>query len=327
MRRENQEALMKSNYKVLIYYHIPEYVDRFQRLLREGRENIQLLVCKNKEQINQVINKGDIIFSGYTFPVDLISKAGNLKWIQSMSAGVENYARSKLIPPNVIITKIKGIFGPIMSEYVVGYILAITQNMKKVFHNQKKRHWQPFVVDSVRHKTVGVMGLGSVGAYIAYQVYLMGAVVIALEEQEKRLPYVSQEYPVTEIEEFLGRSDFVVVTVPLTDATEGTIGEKEFKMMKKSAYLINVSRGPLVQERALLKALKQGSIAGAVLDVFNEEPLPKDHELWNLDNVVITPHISGPDIPEEIAKLFLENLKRFEEGKKLVGAVDREKAY
>lgn len=318
---------MKSNYKVLIYYHIPEYVDRFQRLLREGREDIQLLVCKNKEQINQVINKGDIIFSGYTFPVDLISKAGNLKWIQSMSAGVENYARSKLIPPNVIITKIKGIFGPIMSEYVVGYILAITQNMKKVFHNQKKRHWQPFVVDSVRHKTVGVMGLGSVGAYIAYQVYLMGAVVIALEEQEKRLPYVSQEYPVTEIEEFLGRSDFVVVTVPLTDATEGTIGEKEFKMMKKSAYLINVSRGPLVQERALLKALKQGSIAGAVLDVFNEEPLPKDHELWNLDNVVITPHISGPDIPEEIAKLFLENLKRFEEGKKLVGAVDREKAY
>jgi len=327
MRRENQEALMKSNYKVLIYYHIPEYVDRFQRLLREGREDIQLLVCKNKEQINQVIDKGDIIFSGYTFPVDLISKAGNLKWIQSMSAGVENYARSKLIPPNVIITKIKGIFGPIMSEYVVGYILAITQNMKKVFHNQKKRHWQPFVVDSVRHKTVGVMGLGSVGAYIAYQVYLMGAVVIALEEQEKRLPYVSQEYPVTEIEEFLGRSDFVVVTVPLTDATEGTIGEKEFKMMKKSAYLINVSRGPLVQERALLKALKQGSIAGAVLDVFNEEPLPKDHELWNLDNVVITPHISGPDIPEEIAKLFLENLKRFEEGKKLVGAVDREKAY
>jgi len=318
---------MKSNYKVLIYYHIPEYVDRFQRLLREGREDIQLLVCKNKEQINQVIDKGDIIFSGYTFPVDLISKAGNLKWIQSMSAGVENYARSKLIPPNVIITKIKGIFGPIMSEYVVGYILAITQNMKKVFHNQKKRHWQPFVVDSVRHKTVGVMGLGSVGAYIAYQVYLMGAVVIALEEQEKRLPYVSQEYPVTEIEEFLGRSDFVVVTVPLTDATEGTIGEKEFKMMKKSAYLINVSRGPLVQERALLKALKQGSIAGAVLDVFNEEPLPKDHELWNLDNVVITPHISGPDIPEEIAKLFLENLKRFEEGKKLVGAVDREKAY
>jgi len=171
------------------------------------------------------------------------------------------------------------------------------------------------------------MGLGSVGAYIAYQGYLMGAVVIALEEQEKRLPYVSQEYPVAEIEEFLGRADFVVVTVPLTDATEGIIGEKEFKMMKKGGYLINVSRGPLVQEKALLKALKQGTIAGAVLDVFSEEPLPKDHELWGLDNVSITPHISGPDIPEEIAKIFMENLKRFEEGKKLVGVVDREKGY
>jgi len=318
---------MKSNYKVLIYYHIPEYVDRFQKLLREGREDLQLLVCKNKKRINLVIDKADVIFSGDTFPVDLISKARNLKWIQSMSAGVENYARSKLIPPNVIITKVKGIFGPIMSEYVVGYILAITQNMKKVFENQKKRCWQPFVVDSIRHKTVGVMGLGSVGAYIAYQGYLMGAVVIALEEQEKRLPYVSQEYPVAEIEEFLGRADFVVVTVPLTDATEGIIGEKEFKMMKKGGYLINVSRGPLVQEKALLKALKQGTIAGAVLDVFSEEPLPKDHELWGLDNVSITPHISGPDIPEEIAKIFMENLKRFEEGKKLVGVVDREKGY
>lgn len=318
---------MKSKYKVLIYYHVPEYVERFHAMLRESREDIQLLVCKNREQINQVIDKADIIFSGHTFPVDLISKAKNLKWIQSMSAGVENYARSKLIPSNVIITKIKGIFGSFMSEYVVGYILAITQNMKKAFANQKERCWEPFAVDSVRYKTVGVMGLGSVGAYIAYQVYLMGATVIALEEQEKRLPYINQEYPVTEIEEFLGRADFVVLTLPLTDATEGMMGEKEFELMKKSAYLINVSRGPLVQEEALLKALKQGIIAGAVLDVFSEEPLPKGHELWKLDNVIITPHISGPDIPEEITKVFLKNLKRFEEGKKLMAVVDREKAY
>lgn len=318
---------MKSNYKVLIYYHIPEYVDRYERLIREARKDLQLLVCKNREQIEQVIDQAEIILSGHTFPGDLIGKARNLKWIQSMAAGVENYARSKLLPPNVVFTKIKGVFGPIMSEYVVGYILAITQNMKKTFTNKEKKRWEHFVVDSIRRKTVGVMGLGSVGAYIAYQIHLMGALVIALEEQEKKLPYVNQEYSVTEIEEFLRRSDFVVVAIPLTNATEGILGEREFGMMKESAHLINVSRGPLVQEEALLKALKQRSIAGAVLDVFHEEPLPQDHPLWDLDNVIITPHISGPSIPEDIAKIFIENLRRFEEGKKLEGVVDREKEY
>ena len=235
--------------------------------------------------------------------------------------------QSALLPPNVVLTKIRGGSGPIMAEYVVGYILAITQNMKKTFVNKERKRWEPFLVDSIRGKTVGAMGLGSVRAYIAYQVHLMGALVIGLDEQEKRLPYVNKEYSPTEIEEFLGRSDFVVVTLPLTDANEGVLGEREFAMMKESAYLINVSRGPLVQEDALLKALKQGSIAGAVLDVFHEEPLPRDHPLWDLDNVIITPHISGPSIPEDIAQIFIENLKRFEEGKIFEGVVDHEKEY
>jgi glyoxylate/hydroxypyruvate reductase A len=307
---------VKSKYKVLIYNHIPEYVDRYERLVREARQDLQLLVCKNREQIETFIDEADIIFSAHTFPGELVVKARNLKWIQSMSAGVENFARSNLLPPNVVLTKIRGVFGPIMAEYVVGYILAITQNMKKTLVNKERRRWEPFLVDSIRGKTVGVMGLGSVGAYIAYQVHLTGALVIGLDEQEKRLPYVSKEYSPTEIEEFLGRPDFVVVTLPLTDANEGIVGERELAMMKKSAYLMNVSR-----------ALKQGSIAGAVLDVFHEEPLPRDHPLWDLDNVIITPHISGPSIPEDITKIFIENLKRFEEGKKLEGVVDHEKEY
>ena len=318
---------MKTKYKVLIYYHNPEYVERYERLLEEARKDLQLIVCKDKNQIEDLIGDADILFSGHTFPVELISKARNLKWIQSMSGGVENYARSNVIPPGVLLTKIRGVFGPIMSEYVVGYILAVTQNMKKIFTDKEKKHWEPFVVDSIRRKIVGVMGLGSIGAYIAYQVHLMGAVVIALEEQEKRLPYVSQEYSITEMGEFLPRPDFVVMALPLTDATEGILGEREFAMMKETAYLINVSRGPLVQEDALLRALRQGSIAGAVLDVFHEEPLPRDHPLWELDNVIITPHISGPSIPEDIVEVFLENLKRFEEGKKLEGLVDLEKEY
>lgn len=318
---------MLSEIKVLVYYHIPEFLDRYEKLLKEKREDIHFSICKNKKEIEKAIDKVDIILSGHTFPVDLISKAKKLKWIQSMSAGVENFIFSKAIPPQVIITKIKGVHGPIMSEYVLGYIFAITLNMKSAFENQRKREWPYYIPDTIRNKTVGVMGLGSVGTYIAYKLHLVGAEVVSLEEQEKKLPYVSREYSVSEIEEFLGRSDFVVMTLPLTKSTKDMFGEREFAAMKKSAYFINVSRGPLVQEKALIKALREGEIHGAILDVFNEEPLPKNHELWDLDNVIITPHISGPSLPEDIVKIFIENLRRFEENKKLEGIVDRRKGY
>jgi len=318
---------VKSSLKILVYYHIPAYLKRYEKLLKEARKDLHFLICKDKRQIEQAIEKADIIFSGHTFPVGLVAKAKNLKWIQSISAGVENFVLSDVIPPHVILTKVKGIHGPIMSEYVLGYILAINLNMKGAFENQKKRDWPYYVPETIRAKTVGVMGLGSVGAYIAYKLHLAGAEVIGLEEQEKRLPYVSQEYSISEIEQFLGRSDFVVMALPLTNRTQGIFGEKEFSMMKESAYFINVSRGALVQEQALIKALKEGQIAGAVLDVFNEEPLPRDHALWDLDNVIITPHISGPSIPEDIVKIFIENLRRFEENKKLMGIVDRRNGY
>jgi D-2-hydroxyacid dehydrogenase (NADP+) len=318
---------MRSQNKILVYYHIPEFLQRYEKLLEEKKDGLSLYFCDSKEKIEEHIEEVDIIFSGHTFPVELLPKAKNLKWIQSISAGVENFVLSGSIPEHVILTKITGVHGPIMSEYVLGYILAVTLNMKSAFESQKRKDWPYYMPDTVRAKTVGVIGLGSVGACIAYKLHLVGAEVIGLEEQEKRLPYMFREYLVSEIKEFLEKSDFVVMSLPLTPKTQGIFGEKEFEMMKNSAYFINVSRGPLVQERALIDALKNGQIAGAILDVFCEEPLPKNHELWELENVIITPHISGPSIPEDIVKVFLENLKRFEENKELVGVVDREKGY
>jgi len=318
---------MDYKHRVLIYYHNPEYVSRYAALIQDARKDLELFACKTIKEVEKHIHRADIIFSGHTFPVQHLARASNLKWIQSMSAGVENYTRSKLLPPHVVLTKIKGFFGPIMSEYVIGYMLAITQKMETVFTNKRERRWKPFMVDSIRNKTLGVMGLGSVGTQIAYRLHLLGVDVIALDEQERSLPYVRQEYSVSEMEEFLAQADFVLVALPLTNDTEGILGEREFRMMKKSAYLINVSRGPLVQEGALVDALQKGQIAGAVLDVFNEEPLPANHPLWSLDNVIITPHISGPSIPEDMTRIFLENLEKFETGKQLKGVVDLKREY
>ena len=127
--------------------------------------------------------------------------------------------------------------------------------------------------------------------------------------------------------DFLVKPDFLIITLPLTSKTRNLIGENEFNIMKKNIYIFNISRSGIVQTEALIKALKSKNISGAVLDVFDKEPLPKDHELWTLDNVTITPHISGPSLPEDIVKVFLDNLVRFEKNKKLKGIVDLKKEY
>lgn len=197
-----------------------------------------------------------------------------------MSAGVENFTTLGLIKSNVILTKIKGISGPIMSEYVIAHIFAITQNMKKIYKCQEDKMWEPFVVDSIRNKTVAIMGLGSVGAHIAYKLHLLGLNVIAIDEQEIKLPYISQEYLIEDLYEFLAKLDFIIVALPLiTTKTKNLIKDNELSKMKRDAYVFNISRSGIIQTEALIKALKHNIIKGAVLDVFDEEPLPKDHEI------------------------------------------------
>jgi phosphoglycerate dehydrogenase-like enzyme len=318
---------MDYKYKVLVYYHKSKYIDKYKELIEKSRKDIALLMCKNDEEIDKYIGEADIIFSGSTFPVNFLRKAKKLKWVQSMSAGVENFTSSGLIESNIILTKVKGVFGPIMSEYVIGHIFAITQNIKNIYENKRNKIWKQFVVGSIRNATIGIMGLGSVGAYIAYRLHLLGANVITIDEQEKRLPYIGQEYLIDDLYDFLVKPDFLIITLPLTSKTRNLIGENEFNIMKKNIYIFNISRSGIVQTEALIKALKSKKISGAVLDVFDKEPLPKDHELWTLDNVTITPHISGPSLPEDIVKVFLDNLVRFEKNKKLKGIVDLKKEY
>lgn len=318
---------MKLDHKVLIYYHKPEYVDKYCQLIKREEPYVKVFPCKNESEIDNYIEEVEIIFSGHTFPVSFLKKASKLKWIQSMSAGVENYIESNLIPEDVFLTKIKGVFGPIMAEYVIGKILYITQKFSKAYNDQKNKKWDPYVVDSIRDKVIGIMGLGSVGSYIAYQIHFLCNNIIALEEQEKNISFINKIYDISEIAIFLEKCDFIIITIPLTNKTRGLIGIEMLNKIKKSAYIINISRGPIIDEVALIKALKNKRIGGAILDVFNKEPLPVDNNLWDLDNVIITPHISGPSLPEDIVKLFLENLRRFDRGEQLINLVDKKKGY
>jgi len=312
---------------ILVYYHIPEYVDRYRQLIVEKRPDMDILPCKNRDEIDEVIDRAEILFSGSSFPIEVLTDARRLQWIQSMSAGVENFMSGRDILKKVVLTKPKGIFGPIMAEYVSGYIFSLTQKMRRIYAQQAEHVWRPFVVESIREKTVGVMGLGSVGAVIASQISRLGAEVVGFDEQERHLPFLHREYGAAELDEFLQVCDFVVLTLPLTENTAGFLGARQFAEMKKSAVVINVSRGGLIRTGDLIDALEAGRIAGAVLDVFDEEPLPSDHALWRRDDVILTPHLSGPSLPEDLTAVFLDNLKRWESGRRLKGIVDWEKGY
>jgi len=185
-------------------------------------------------------------------------------------------------------------------------------------------------VDELTGKTLGVLGLGNVGMELSFRGKCFGMEVIAVDRRVVRRPsYVDEVMGLWGLDTLLAKSDYLVITVPLTSSSKHMIGERELRLMKSNAYIINISRGPVVEEKALVKALKEGWIAGAGLDVFEKEPLPMDSELWDLENVIITPHISGgtPRYAERLADIFCENLSRFLEGKTLINLVDKKEGY
>jgi phosphoglycerate dehydrogenase-like enzyme len=214
-----------------------------------------------------------------------------------------------------------------MAEYTVGWCLWVTQRMSGFQASQRARRWQPVDPIPLRGQTLCVVGLGDIGRHIARSARALGMRVIGVTRSGRGRREAERIYRTGALRSALARADFVALTLPLSEATRGLLGPAELAAMKPSAWLINIARGPIVDEAALLDALRHGRIGGAVLDVFDTEPLPSDHPLWGFDNVVITPHISGPSTPREIAPIFEDNLRRYLAGRPLRHQVDRRRGY
>jgi phosphoglycerate dehydrogenase-like enzyme len=214
-----------------------------------------------------------------------------------------------------------------MAEYVIGYCYAVTLGVRRVLDRQRRAEWRPFEFPLLRDQAAVVVGLGSIGREVCSLLRANGVRVLGVSRGGTPIPEVERALAVGDLEQVLPEADFLVLVLPLTAESRGLIDRQKLARLPRHAWLINVGRGPLVVEQDLLAALRAGDLGGAVLDVFDREPLPVDHPYWKLENVIVTPHMSGPDDNALVANRFIENYRRLTTGQTLLGLVDRSRGY
>ncbi|KPP98080.1 D-2-hydroxyacid dehydrogenase [Marinobacter sp. HL-58] len=256
--------------------------------------------------------------------------ADKLKWIHATSAGVDALMFPDLIEGDVIVTNARGIFDRTIAEYVLCTILMFAKDFPRSLRLQAAHEWKHRDTERAEGKQVLIVGAGSIGGQIARLCRAAGLKPHGIARKPRHDdPDFIAVHGNDDLTEQLGLADFVVIAAPLTPQTEGLFNEKAFKAMRKSARLINIGRGPVVKTDDLIAALNNGDIAGAALDVFEEEPLPADHPLWDMENVIMTAHMSGDFIgwKRALTDQFLENLDRWHKGQELFNFVDKKLGY
>lgn len=314
-----------SHEKILVYHD--RDIEKYERLMSKLLPETQVLSCYNRNTIETFGSEAEIAFVPYDFPQDLFRALPKLKWIQIMAAGVEHFVKNADQFKEIIVTRMIGVDAKYMAEYVLAYMLYFCQRIDQIFDAQKEKNWEPFIPDYIHRKTCGIMGLGAIGSIVARKIKSMGMRLVSWDLEKKIAPFVDYQYLKDELNDFLEESDFVVVALPATPKTFNLIDGDVFKSMKNDAFLINICRGELVDERALLAALKHGDIAGAVIDVTKQEPLPEDNPLWECPNLIITPHISGIGLPEDMVAFFRDNFQRYIKTEPLLGVVDLKRGF
>ena len=256
-----------------------------------------------------------------------------VRWIHSRSAGLEETLFPELIASEVVLTNGSGVFSPSLGEFALAAILYFAKDFRRMIRNQMAGVWQPFDVAMVSGQTLGIVGYGSIGRAVAARAHALEMNVLGLRRHVSRASQqdslIERVYGSDERFEMLSRCDYVVITLPLTEQTRGMIADAEFAVMKKSVVLINVGRGPIIDERAMIRALSENRIRGAALDVFDQEPLPQGHPFYSLENVLLSPHCADhtPDWLDNAMRFFLAQLERFKHGETLLNVVDKGSGY
>ncbi len=256
----------------------------------------------------------------------------HLKWVQLTSAGADRLLNSGFIEEGVTVTTVSGLHATPIGEFIIPSILMFAKGAPKTMRAQVKHEWTRFAPSELYGKTVGIVGAGNIGAEAGRLAKAFGCRVLATTRsatERSSAPHADVIVPSSELPWLLAESDYVVLSVPLTPETRGMIGERELRSMKPTAVIVNIARGPVIVESDLVRALQEGWIAGAALDVFEQEPLPAESPLWDMENVVLTPHISGGTeiYNQRAVAIFAENLRRYLAGEPLRNVVDPARGY
>lgn len=309
----------------------------FSERLRQSFPGTEIVHLNGYAEIEQQLPDAEALMTWSLRP-EQFTLAYKLRWIHSPAAAVHQLMFPELISSDVILTNAREVHGPVVAEHVMALIFALAKRIPHAVRLQLQHVWgQRALWEShpppreISGATLGLVGLGSIGREVARRASALGMRVIAVREHpEKGSPEnVAQVYSSAQLDEMLSQSDYVVLAAPTTAATRGLINSQRLAAMKPDAHLINVGRGPLIDDSALIEALRGHKLAGAGLDVFDEEPLPADSPLWDLDNLLITPHTAGltEKLWERHYALMSENLRRYLAGQPLLGLVNKQEGY
>jgi phosphoglycerate dehydrogenase-like enzyme len=311
--------------KVLVHHRCAE---EYRCLIRERFPELEVIAGYGEEILSKYIADPDILIF-WQFPPEALKKATRLRWIQTTGAGVEHLMEARQNLRDVVVTNTRGMHADIMADYTLGAILMLQWDFSNFFGDQQLRKWTHKFFEPLAGKTLGIVGLGAIGCEIARRAQSFQMNVIGVKRNPAPMKEIKQVFGPDRLHEMLSLSDYVVLVVPVTPETYQMIGESELRAMKKTACLINIARGSVVVESTLVRALRENWIAGAVLDVFEKEPLPEESSLWTLENVVITPHSAGniQDYPKRVIEIFGKNYLRWKDGKPLLNVVDLARGY
>jgi phosphoglycerate dehydrogenase-like enzyme len=293
---------------------------------------MQVRMTRDLDEIESLLPDVEIAVGGV--PHHLVSRATSLRWLQQWGAGADWLLRTpEAVQHDFVLTSASGVHAIPISEQIIGYLLAFARGLHRSICAQVKHEWHRETKQSLfelANKTMLLVGVGAIGARTAEIAVALGMRVLGVRrDPQNELPSIEAMYGPNHLLEVLPLADCVVLTVPLTQETNGLIGEPELRAMKPTAYIVNIGRGATIDQDALIQALQEGWIAGAGLDVFTPEPLPQDSPLWDMENVIITGHYAGmtPEYDKRALEILLENLSRYRTGQKLINIVDKTLGY
>jgi phosphoglycerate dehydrogenase-like enzyme len=308
---------------VLIAVHdAAAYLPLLEEMLGSG---VQVSIATNSDEALKSYNGQPVVLGEPDLLADVLDDMPAVEWVQSSWAGVTPLLESH--SKGFQLTGVKDVFGSQMSEYVFAYLLAREVKIFERLGRQSRKDWWDEPSGSLQGKTLGVMGTGSIGSAIASTARAFGMKTVGFSRTGAPAKAFEQVYASHELVEFLPQPDYLVAVLPDTAETRGLLGSEAFALMKNSCYLVNVGRGSLIDEQALIKALYTDELAGAVLDVFQSEPLAEDSALWHAPNLLVTGHTAAISRPRDIARIFSENYRRYCNGEPLKYLVDFDRGY